>query len=177
MKAEMSAESYGLVCELAYKFAYSTTSIEYEEYVSRGIDGLAEAIATYKDDKDTAFKSYATTCIKNAMCTSMKRLKRFDLVQDENKEVEQIDGLAMEMQDDNMVDVAKKIILKANHNNERNAEMFMLNIGLVDAPMDYKELSAKFNVSAERVRQLCVNTRAEIKKNKHASELLYSFVG
>lgn len=111
------------------------------------------------------------------MCSSMKKQKRFDLVQDENKEVEQLDCFTMEMQDDNMIEVAKKIILKANNNNERNAEMFMLNIGLVDEPMDYKELSAKFNVSTERVRQVCVNTRAEIKNNKSASNLLYSFVG
>lgn len=177
MKAEMTKESYALVEELAYKFAYSTTSLAYDEYVSRGLDGLIKAIASYKDDCGTAFKTYATTCIVNAMRTSKKKQERFDLVQDENILVENLDTLFTEMGDDNMVDVTKKVILKANKNNERNTEMFMLNIGLVDAPMDYKELSAKFNVSAERVRQVCVNTRNEIKKDKTASGLLYSFVG
>lgn len=177
MEVSLNKESYALVEKLAYKFAYSTTSIKYDEYVNNGLDGLIRAINTYKDNSDTAFSTYATTCILNAMRTSKKKQERLDLVQDENVVIENLDTLMVETGDDNMVDVVKDTILKANKNNKRNADVFMLNIGLVDAPMDYKELSAKFNVTTERIRQICVNTRRTIKNDKEASGLLYSFVG
>ena len=84
------------------------------------------------------------------------------------------------MGDSNVTDVLKIVVRKANKDNERNAEMALLHFGLVDdveEPMDYKELSAKFQVSAERVRQVCVNTINAIKADKNAKELLYAFVG
>lgn len=177
MEATLNAESYALVEKYAYKFAYSKDSFQYEEYLSAGLEGLIKAINTYKEDKNTQFKSYATRCILNAMSTSNKVQKRFDLVHDDNVVLDELDGLSDEMKEDNMVDVAKRIILDVNKNNKRNAEMFMLNIGITDAPMDYNELSVKFNVTAERVRQVCVATRRNIMRDKEATELLYSFVG
>lgn len=178
MKAEISKESYELVEKIAFKFAYGNTSYKYEELVSAGLEGLIKAIKTYKNDNNTKFSTYATTCIRNSMCTKNKAQERFDLTQDENVILDDIDNLLTETSDDDMVNVAKKVILSVNSNNKRNAQMFIEHIGLTDnAPMDYKELSAKFNVSAERVRQVCVNTKREIKRNKNATELLYSFVG
>ena len=63
---------------------------------------------------------------------------------------------------------------------ERNAEMSLLHFGLVDEvekPMDYKELSAMFNVSAERVRQVCVKNINAIKADDNLKDFLYAFVG
>ena len=178
MKAEISKESYELVEKMAFKFAYSNTSYKYDELLSAGLEGLIKAIRTYDEGSDTKFSTYASTCIRNAMCSKNKALNRFDLTQDENVILDDIDTLMTETSDDNMVNVAKRVILSANNNNKRNAQMFIEHIGLNDnAPMDYKELSAKFNVSAERVRQVCVNTKREIKRNKNVTELLYSFVG
>lgn len=178
MKAEMSAESYALVEKMAYKFAYGNTSYQYEKYVSAGLEGLIKAIKTFNPNSDAVFSTYANTCIRNAMCTAQKVLKRFDLQEDENVVIEDINTMSTEMVDDNMENVAKRAILKVNNQNERNAEMFMLHIGLTcGKPMDYKDLSAKFNVSAERVRQVCVKTRAAINENKNIKSLLYSFVG
>lgn len=178
MKAEISKESYELVEKMAFKFAYGNTSYKYDELLNAGLEGLIKAVKTYDDSNDTKFSTYASTCIRNAMCTKNKMQERFDLTQDENVILDDIDTLATETSDDNMVNVTKRIILSANNNNERNAQMFIEHIGLNDtAPMDYKELSAKFNVSAERVRQVCVNTKREIKRNKNVTELLYSFVG
>lgn len=178
MKAEITKESYELVEKMAFKFAYGNTSYKYEELLNAGLEGLVKAINTYKDGNETKFSTYAFSCIRNAMCTKNKVQERFDLTQDENVILDEIDTLVTETSDDNMAHVAKKMILRANNNNERNAQMFIEHIGLNDAePMDYNELSAKFNVSAERVRQVCVNTQREIKRNKKAMELLYSFVG
>ena len=178
MKAEISKESYELVEKMAFKFAFGNASCKYDELLNAGLEGLIKAIKTYKEDSNTKFSTYASTCIRNAMCTKNKQQNSFDLTQDENVILDEIDTLITETNDDNMTNVVKKVILSANNNNKRNAQMFIEHIGLDDtAPMDYKELSAKFNVSAERVRQVCVNTKREIKCNKNITELLYSFVG
>lgn len=200
MKAEFTDESYALVLKMAKKFAYSNTNTEYEEYVSIGLEGLIKAINTYNDDNDTSFSTYANTCIRNAMCTKQKILKRFDLQQDENvvldgnvektnEDGEEENGLtndtlfisfADDMGNNNVTDALKNAVCKANKDNQRNMEMSLLHFGLVDEieqPMDYKEISAKFQVSAERVRQVCVNTIKTIQQDKNTKEILYGFVG
>lgn len=178
MKAEISKESYELVEKMAFKFAYGNTSYKYDELLNAGLEGLIKAIRTYDEGSDTKFSTYASTCIRNAMCSKNKVLNRFDLTQDENVILDDIDTLMTETTDDNIISVAKRVILSANNNNERNAQMFMEHIGMnYAAPMDYKELSAKFNVSAERVRQVCANTRKKIRRNKDVTELLLSFAG
>ena len=178
MDASLNEESYALVLKMANKFAYGPNSIKYEELVNVGIIGLEKAVKTYNPNNGAAFSTYATTCIRNEMCTKDKRQKRFDLVQDENVVMDDIDTLVTETPDDNMTDVAKSIILKVNRQNERNANIFMQNIGLTcDNKMDYKELSARFKMTAERIRQICVNTSRSIKRNKKFSDLLYSYVG
>lgn len=177
MKATINEESYALVLKMAYKFAYGNTSLQYEKYVNDGLKGLEHAVNTYKEGNGTQFSTYANTCIRNAMCTSQKQINRFDLQQDENIEMGDIKTLTMEMVDDDMEDVLTKMVHKVNKN-KRNAEMVLLHIGMKgEEPMDYKELSAKFNVSAERVRQVYTKTIAAIKSNAHDKELLYSFVG
>lgn len=176
MKAEITEESYALVLKMATNFAYGNTSLQYEELVSEGLKGLEKAIATFKEDKDASFSTYANTCIRNAMCTKQKNLKRFDLQQDENVEMETIDTLSVEMVDDNMEDDFRSLVRCANKGNERNAEMVFLHLGIgTDKCMDYKELSAKFNVSAERVRQVYVNTMSTIAKSPRAVRL-YDYV-
>lgn len=198
MEAKFTEESYALVLKMATKFAYGNTSLEYEELVSAGTEGLVKAINNYREDSDAEFSTFANTCIRNAMCTKQGQLKRFDLQQDENvvldgngeKASEDADGevvtdgvfntFAEEMGDNNVTDALKVAVRKANKGNDRNAEMALLHFGLVDEvekPMDYKELSVKFQVSAERVRQVCVNTIHAIKADESAKELLYAFVG
>lgn len=199
MKAEFSKESYALVEKLAYKFAYSNSSYSYEEYLNVGIEGLVKAINTFNEDSDASFATYATTCIRNAMCTAQKVMKRFDLQQDENvvldgngeRHVKNGDedggstcGMFNIMADEeskiNVTDALKVVVRKANKDNERNAQIALLHFGLVDdedEPMDYKEISVKFNVSPERARQVCVATINAIKADESAKELLYAFVG
>lgn len=198
MEAKFTDESYALVLKMATKFAYGNTSLEYEELVSAGTEGLIKAINNYREDSDAEFSTFANTCIRNAMSTKQGQLKRFDLQQDENvvldgngeKASEDADDevvtdgvfntFAEEMGDNNVTDALKMVVRKANKGNDRNAEMALLHFGLVDEvekPMDYKELSVKFQVSAERVRQVCVNTINTIKADESAKELLYAFVG
>lgn len=178
MEVSINEKSYAIVEKLAYKFAYGNTSLLYDELLTAGLQGLEKAVNTFKKDDGTLFSTYATTCIHNAMCTAKRKCDRFDLTQDENVIIEDIDTLAEEMVEDDMEQEAKSIILRVNKNNQRNAEMFMKNIGLIgEKKMDYKELSVEFDISAERVRQVCVATRGAICKDKKATELLYSFVG
>ena len=198
MEAKFTEESYALVLKMATKFAYGNTSLEYEELVSAGTEGLIKAINNYREDSDAEFSTFANTCIRNAMCTKQGKLKRFDLQQDENvvldgngeKASEDADDevvtdgvfytFAEEMGDNNVSDALKMVVRKANKGNNRNTEMALLHFGLVDEvekPMDYKELSVKFQVSAERVRQVCVNTINAIKADEGDKEILYAFVG
>lgn len=195
MEAIFSEESYALVTKMATKFAYSNTSLEYEEFVSAGTEGLVKAINNYREDSDAEFSTFANTCIRNAMCTKQRKMKRFDLQQDENvvldgdgaKQSEDgedeiitnkvFNSFAEEMGDNEMTETLKMIIRNVNKGNNRNAEIALFHFGLIEEPMDYKELSVKFNMSAERVRQVCVNTIKAIKANDNAKELLYALVG
>ena len=200
MEAKFTEESYALVLKMANKFAYGNTSIEYEHYVNSGTEGLIKAINNYQEDRDADFSTFATTCIRNAMCTKQTQLKRFNLQQDENVildgdgEKPSEDGedeitattdnifnsLTEEMKDYNVTEALKMVIKKVNKGNDRNEEMALLHFGLVDEvekPMDYKELSAMFNVSAERVRQVCVKNINAIKADDKLKDFLYAFVG
>ena len=200
MEAKFTEESYALVLKMANKFAYGNTSIEYEHYVNSGTEGLIKAINNYQEDRDADFSTFATTCIRNAMCTRQTQLKRFNLQQDENVildgdgEKPSEDGedeitattdnifnsLTEEMKDYNVTEALKMVIKKVNKGNDRNEEMALLHFGLVDEvekPMDYKELSAMFNVSAERVRQVCVKNINAIKADDKLKDFLYAFVG
>lgn len=199
MEAKFTEESYALVLKMATKFAYGNTSLEYEELVSAGTEGLIKAINNYREDSDAEFSTFANTCIRNAMCTKQGQLKRFDLQQDENVVLDGngekanengddevvtdntfFNSFAEEMGDNNITDALKMAVRKANKGNQRNTEMTLLHFGLVDEveePMDYKEISAKFQVSAERVRQVCVNTIKTIQADKNTKDMLYGFVG
>ena len=198
MEAKVTEESYKLVLKMANKFAHGNTSLQYEELVSAGTEGLIKAINNYKEDSDAEFSTFANACIRNAMCTRQGQLKRFDLQQDENvvldgngeKASEDVDDdgvtygifnyFAEEMGENNVTDGLKMVVRRANKGNDRNAEIALLYFGLVDdveQPMGYNELSAKFNLSAERVRQVCVNTIKDIQSDENAKEFLYSLVG
>lgn len=201
MEAKFTEESYALVLKMANKFAYGNTSIEYEHYVNSGTEGLIKAINNYQEGRDADFSTFATTCIRNAMCTRQTQLKRFNLQQDENVildgdgEKPSEDGeddatmattdnifnsLTEEMKDYNVTEALKMVIKRVNKGNDRNEEMALLHFGLVDEvekPMDYKELSAMFNVSAERVRQVCVKNINAIKADDKLKDFLYAFVG
>lgn len=200
MEAKFTEESYALVLKMANKFAYGNTSIEYEHYVNSGTEGLIKAINNYQEGRDADFSTFATTCIRNAMCTRQTQLKRFNLQQDENVildgdgEKPNEDGedeitattdnifnsLTEEMKDYNVTEALKMVIKRVNKGNDRNEEMALLHFGLVDEvekPMDYKELSAMFNVSAERVRQVCVKNINAIKADDKLKDFLYAFVG
>ena len=199
MEARFTEESYALVLKMANKFAYGNTSLEYEHYVSVGTEGLIKAINSYQEGRDADFSTFATTCIRNAMCTKQSQLRRSNLQQDENVildgegEKASEDGedetttatntifnsLTEEMGESNVTEALRMVIRKVNKDNERNAEMSLLHFGLVDEvekPMDYKELSAMFNVSAERVRQVCVKNINEIKADDNLKDFLYAFV-
>lgn len=200
MEAKFTEESYALVLKMANKFAYGNTSIEYEHYVNSGTEGLIKAINNYQEGRDADFSTFATTCIRNAMCTRQTQLKRFNLQQDENVildgdgEKPSEDGedeitattdnifnsLTEEMKDYNVTEALKMVIKRVNKGNDRNEEMALLHFGLVDEvekPMDYKELSAMFNVSAERVRQVCIKNINAIKADNKLKDFLYAFVG
>lgn len=177
-KRQMTAKDFALVEKYAKKFVYDNTeSVEYDEYVSAGLEGLIKALDKFDETKaeGTTFETYATRCILNELATKQRYIKKFDLQQDENVVLEENETISETFQEEDITKSIEFFVNKANNGNKRNVEIFFLNIGYYgDEPMDYKELSKKFNMTAERCRQICANTRKALESKK---SYLYSFTG
>lgn len=52
--------------------SYFLTGGDIEDLVQEGMIGLFKAIKNYQNDKNTSFKTYATTCIKNQIQTAVR---------------------------------------------------------------------------------------------------------
>ena len=180
MKAMISVESYEMVQKLANKFAYGNTrSLNYDHYVSVGVEGLKKAVDTFKDGTDATFSTYCYRCVMNAMVNEQKRLALHELETNdgENENLEEWNGAYDEIRDERIEVILKQLIRKAVKNNERNAQIVELHIGLNDEPMELKEIAKMFQLTHESVRLVCVKAIKSIREDKNARELLYSFVG
>ena len=180
MEAMISVESYKMVQKLANKFAYGNTrSLNYDQYLSAGIEGLKKAVDTFKDGTDAMFSTYCYRCVMNAMVNEQKRLALHELAtnDDENENLEEWNGAYDEIRDERIEATLKKLIYQAVKNNERNARIVELHLGLDDEPMELKEIGKMFQLTHESVRLVCVKAIKAIREDKNARELLYSFVG
>lgn len=52
--------------------SYFLTGGDMEDLVQEGMIGLFKAIKNFQDDKNTSFKTFATTCIKNQIQTAVR---------------------------------------------------------------------------------------------------------
>ena len=178
MKAMISVESYELVQKLANKFSYGNTrSLVFDLYVSAGLEGLKKAVETYQEGSNILFSTYAYRCIMNALINEQKKMALHDLQEDENVVLENYDGEMDEIKDENMVDIVRRLIRKVVNNNERNAKIVELNIGLDCEPMELKDIAKMFNLSHESVRLVTIKARKAMCEDTKAKELLFSFVG
>ncbi len=180
MKAMISVESYEMVQKLANRFAYGNTrSLNYDHYVSVGVEGLKKAVDTFKEGTDATFSTYCYRCVMNAMVNEQKRLALHELEANdgETEHLEEWNGAYDEIRDERIEVILKQLIRKAVKNNERNAQIVELHIGLNDEPMELKEIAKMFQLTHESVRLVCVKAIKSIREDKNARELLYSFVG
>ena len=180
MKAMISVESYEMVQKLANKFAYGNTrSINYDHYVSVGVEGLKKAVDTFREGTDATFSTYCYRCVLNAMVNEQKRLALHNLEENDkaSENLETWNGEVDELRDDRIEDILKSLIRKAVKGNERNARIVELHIGLENEPMELKEIAKVFQLTHESVRLVCVKAMRTIREDKKAKELLYSFVG
>ena len=180
MKAMISVESYEMVQKLANRFAYGNTrSLNYDHYVSVGVEGLKKAVDTFKEGTDATFSTYCYRCVMNAMVNEQKRLALHELETNdgETEHLEEWNGAYDEIRDERIEVILKQLIRKAVKNNERNAQIVELHIGLNDEPMELKEIAKMFQLTHESVRLVCVKAIKSIREDKNARELLYSFVG
>lgn len=180
MKAMISVESYEMVQKLANRFAYGNTrSLNYDHYVSVGVEGLKKAVDTFKEGTDATFSTYCYRCVMNAMVNEQKRLALHELEANdgETEHLEEWNGAYDEIRDERIEVILKQLIRKAVKNNERNAQIVELHIGLDDEPMELKEIAKMFQLTHESVRLVCVKAIKSIREDKNARELLYSFVG
>ena len=180
MKAMISLESYEMVQKLANKFAYGNTrSLRYDHYVSVGVEGLKKAVDTFTENMDAMFSTYCYRCVLNAMINEQKRLSLHELEtnEGENENLEKWNGAYDEIRDERIESVLRQVIKKVVNNNERNAKIVELHIGLEDEPMELKDIAKMFHLSHESVRLVCVKAIRSIREDDKAKELLYSFVG
>ena len=180
MKAMISLESYEMVQKLANKFAYGNTrSLRYDHYVSVGVEGLKKAVDTFTENMDAMFSTYCYRCVLNAMINEQKRLSLHELEtnEGENENLEKWNGAYDEIRDERIESILRQIIKKVVNNNERNAKIVELHIGLEDEPMELKDIAKMFHLSHESVRLVCVKAIRSIREDDKAKELLYSFVG
>ena len=180
MKAMISFESYEMVQKLANKFAYGNTrSLRYDHYVSVGVEGLKKAVDTFTENMDAMFSTYCYRCVLNAMINEQKRLSLHELETNdgENENLEKWNGAYDEIRDERIESVLRQVIKKVVNNNERNAKIVELHIGLEDEPMELKDIAKMFHLSHESVRLVCVKAIRSIREDDKAKELLYSFVG
>ena len=180
MKAMISFESYEMVQKLANKFAYGNTrSLRYDHYVSVGVEGLKKAVDTFTENMDAMFSTYCYRCVLNAMINEQKRLSLHELETNdgENENLEKWNGAYDEIRDERIESILRQVIKKVVNNNERNAKIVELHIGLEDEPMELKDIAKMFHLSHESVRLVCVKANRSIREDDKAKELLYSFVG
>lgn len=176
----ISVESYEMVQKLANKFAYGNTrSINFDHYVSVGVEGLKKAVDTFREGTDATFSTYCYRCVLNAMVNEQKRLALHNLEENDkaSENLETWNGEVDELRDDRIEDILKSLIRKAVKGNERNARIVELHIGLENEPMELKEIAKVFQLTHESVRLVCVKAMRTIREDKKAKELLYSFVG
>ena len=180
MEAMISDESYVMVQKLANKFAYGNTrSLRYDHYVSVGVEGLKKAVDTFTENMDAMFSTYCYRCVLNAMINEQKRLSLHELETNdgENQNLEKWNGAYDEIRDERIESILRQVIKKVVNNNERNAKIVELHIGLEDEPMELKDIAKMFHLSHESVRLVCVKAIRSIREDDKAKELLYSFVG
>ena len=180
MKAMISFESYEMVQKLANKFAYGNTrSLRYDHYVSVGVEGLKKAVDTFTENMDAMFSTYCYRCVLNAMINEQKRLSLHELETNdgENENLEKWNGAYDEIRDERIESILRQVIKKVVNNNERNAKIVELHIGLEDEPMELKDIAKMFHLSHESVRLVYVKAMKTIREDKKAKEILYSFVG
>ena len=180
MKAMISFESYEMVQKLANKFAYGNTrSLRYDHYVSVGVEGLKKAVDTFTENMDAMFSTYCYRCVLNAMINEQKRLSLHELETNdgENENLEKWNGAYDEIRDERIESILRQVIKKVVNNNERNAKIVELHIGLEDEPMELKDIAKMFHLSHESVRLVCVKAIRSIREDDKAKELLYSFEG
>ena len=180
MKAMISFESYEMVQKLANKFAYGNTrSLRYDHYVSVGVEGLKKAVDTFTENMDAMFSTYCYRCVLNAMINEQKRLSLHELETNdgENENLEKWNGAYDEIRDERIESILRQVIKKVVNNNERNAKIVELHIGLEDEPMELKDIAKMFHLSHESVRLVCVKAIRSIREDDKAKELLYSFGG
>ena len=140
MKAMISFESYEMVQKLANKFAYGNTrSLRYDHYVSVGVEGLKKAVDTFTENMDAMFSTYCYRCVLNAMINEQKRLSLHELETNdgENENLEKWNGAYDEIRDERIESILRQVIKKVVNNNERNAKIVELHIGLEDEPMEH----------------------------------------
>lgn len=177
-KVIITKEGYELVLKLANKFAYGNTRTNlYEQYVSAGLEGLIKSYETYKENSDVKFTTYAYRTILNALINEKDRLVRHKIEEQDDYDLAKYDGKVIELSDENMENVVRGLIKQAVKNNERNAKIVELHIGLNCEPMPLYDLADMFNLTHESVRLVCKKAMKYLQTNKGAKSLLYGFVG
>lgn len=185
-KNYFSEKSFAIVKKLAKRYAMYS-GIEVEDLESEGKLGLIKATKYYSTESKAAFESFAYTCIKTAIISALDKYNPwFRHGKEATKsfsEVEKGDGcfrsrtmpLTVEtrygfQQEDFLI--ALEQVFKRNCREERALEMIKMHYGIGCESLSKSEIAHHFGLSEERVRQIISQALKDIRRNRHAREML-----
>lgn len=155
-----------LVTHIIHK--YYTTQSDHEDLISIGTIGLVKAVDSYKANKNTAFPTYACTCIKNEIFMVFRNARKHSVLMfpgrtvsadGEGPNVDVLDmaqdpfdvQLALE-KDEDCRRVRELVEARLD---ERAREIIRLRYGIGgSAPMTQREVAARLNISRSYVSRI-----------------------
>ena len=67
--------------------SYTNKFVEFDDLYQEGMLGLLSAVAHYKNDKNTSFKTYANRCIENRMINTVKKANKIPIVKSAEEDI------------------------------------------------------------------------------------------
>lgn len=154
--AEIVSRYTGLVLALAGKYS---SSADYEELVSDGLDALLAALPKYSPEKGS-FSAFASVCVSNRMKNTVQRASR------RNERLSELD-------DEDIPDSAptpEELVISRESADEMTERMKTLLSPLelsciegVILGMPYSEIAERLSVSAKSVDNAVTRARAKLK--------------
>ena len=176
-------EMYEMVQKMANKYAYGqVNSIRFEQFVSVGIEGLANAIKEFKEGtrgfegKEKAFSSFAYMCVNNLMKNEKERQARHFMELQDGYDMATWNGKCKQS-DHDWQDIITEFIEREMKKNERNIAIVKSYFGIGCDPMGLKDIAEMFKLSHESVRLLCNKVVKAIKVDSRAEKYIFSCFG
>lgn len=178
MLRNIDQRTYELILKMAYKFNnFSSEGIEYDMYISAGIDGYINSADNYKSDKTNAsFYTFIAKCIKFSMCKVKDKMSLRSIEFDYDTDCSLV-GDNIPFFDSNvarLIEETEKYLI--TNFGKRNADIYMRYIGLHGDKEKSEDIAEDYHVTKQRIVQICTSIRTKIKENAFICSVLTDYV-